>query len=191
MQTALIVVDVQNDFCPGGSLAVNDGDKIIPYINSLIKYFTDKKLPVFYTKDWHPANHCSFVENRGIWPKHCVAGTYGAEFHKNLIITEHAEVILKANKSDTDSYSGFQSTSLHSKLKKLNIEKIVVVGLATDYCIKNTVLDALKLKYKTVVIQEGIKAVNINQGDESKAKEEMIANGAEIIKMNKILSDQQ
>lgn len=187
MQTALIVVDVQNDFCPGGSLAVKDGDKIIPYINSLIKYYTQKEIPVFYTKDWHPPNHFSFKENGGIWPKHCVAGTYGAELHKDLVTPPKVQVILKAENPNTDAYSGFESTNLNLKLKKLHIDKLVIVGLATDYCVKNTVLDALKHGYITWVVKEGIKAVNVNPGDEAEAIKEMTSNGAEIIEVSRIL----
>lgn len=188
MLTALIVVDVQNDFCPGGSLPVSDGDNIIGPINKLINFFSEKHIPVFYTRDWHPVDHSSFSKQGGPWPPHCIAGTKGAEFHEDLDIVSHSEIISKATDRDKDSYSAFGETDLNIKLKALKVEKLVIAGLATDYCVKNTVLDALNYGFKTLVVNEGIKAVNVNPEDGSKAIEEMKNKGAEIVTLDSVLS---
>lgn len=187
MKSALIVVDVQNDFCPGGALEVKEGDKVIDPVNKLIEYFDRVNLPVFYTRDWHPENHCSFIEQGGPWPPHCIANSKGAEFHKDLNVVEGGKIISKAENNAVDSYSGFQETNLDVRLKELNVNTVYVVGLATDYCVKNTVLDSLKLGYKTVVIKEGIKAVNVNTGDGDQALEVMRKKGAEIVNLKVVL----
>ncbi len=174
----LIIVDVQNDFCPGGSLAVNEGDTVIEPINKLIYSFSEHGMPIFFTRDWHPENHCSFSKFGGIWPVHCVAETFGADFHPKLIRPESFRIISKAVTREKDAYSGFEGTELDKKLKETGSNELVIAGLATDYCVKNTVIDALKLGYPTTVAEDAIKAVNIEARDGEKAIEEMKRAGA-------------
>lgn len=183
LKKALIIVDMQNDFCPGGSLAVKDGDKIISAINQYIKKFSEKNEFIVFTRDWHPANHCSFKEYGGIWPVHCVAETKGAEFHPDIYAPEKPFIVSKADTSSKDAYSGFDATSLDSHLKKLNIEEVWVCGLATDYCVTSTVMDALKLGYKVKLLSDAIAAVDVNKGDGEKAIAGMVSAGAEIYRL--------
>ena len=180
---ALIIVDMQNDFCPGGSLGVNGGDKIISVINKYIEQFSAKNELVVFTRDWHPANHCSFKEYGGIWPSHCVAETKGAEFHKDIFVPENHVIVSKADTSSKDAYSGFDTTSLDSDLKKLGIGEVWVCGLATDYCVTSTVVDALELGYKVKLLVDAIAAVDVNAGDGEKAIAKMVSLGAEVYKL--------
>lgn len=184
---ALIVVDVQKDFCPGGALAVPDGDRVVPLLNAYIEKFVSKKLPLFATRDWHPARHCSFKEFGGIWPVHCVQKTDGAEFHPELKLSEDVRIISKATKVKEDAYSGFQSTKLNELLKKRKVRRIFVGGLATDYCVKNTVLDGLKLRFQTFLLLDAIRGVDVNPGDSEKAIDEMLNAGAVGIEINEIV----
>lgn len=178
---SLIVVDMQNDFCPGGSLAVTDGDRIISDINKLILDFTKEGCPVVFTRDWHPKNHCSFSENGGMWPVHCVAETEGAEFHKELYIPERAIIISKAHRPFPDAYSGFQGTDLERILKLNRITEVTVCGLAADYCVKATALDALDAGFKVFVHKDTVKAVNVNPEDGENAFKEMAEKGVLLI----------
>lgn len=177
---ALIVVDVQNDFCPGGALAVTDGDKVIDPINELSKQFEADGLPIIFTRDWHPANHLSFKENGGIWPPHCIAGTPGAAFHPNLYFPSVAFLVSKATEPDMEAYSGFQGTGLASWLRQIDVDELVIAGLATDYCVKNTVIDAIKLGFKVTLALNAIKAVNVNPTDGETAINEMKSLGVQI-----------
>ena len=181
---ALLVVDIQNDFCPGGSLAVKDGDAVIGPANRLIESFTAAGRPIIFTRDWHPADHASFKDFGGIWPVHCVADTRGAAFHDELLIPGNSLIISKADNPEKDSYSGFEGTDLDEELKKLNVDEVIITGLATDYCVKNTVLDALKLGYRTFIIGECMRAVNVNPDDGRNAVKEMIEAGAEMLPLN-------
>jgi nicotinamidase/pyrazinamidase len=165
---ALIIVDVQNDFCPGGALAVPEGDKVVPVINKLIPKF-DR---VYTTQDWHPANHISFKEQGGTWPPHCVANTRGADFHSDLKVQD-ATHILKGTDKNKEAYSGFQGTDLSGKLKENRIRRIFITGLATDYCVKATALDGLMQGFEIVIITDAIKGVDVNPGDSQKALDEM------------------
>lgn len=178
---ALIIVDVQNDFCPGGALAVPESDKIVPVINQLIPKF-DK---IYTTQDWHPADHLSFKEQGGIWPPHCVANTKGADFHPDLK-AENAIHILKGADKNKEAYSGFQGTDLSGKLKEDGIRRIFITGLATDYCVKATALDGLKQGFEVVIISDGIKGVDVNPGDSEKALGELKDAGVVIAKSGEI-----
>ena len=178
MKRALIVVDVQNDFCPGGALPVPGGDRTVPVINRLIRRFEETGEPVFFTRDWHPAEHISFAENGGPWPTHCVAGTGGAEFHPELHVSDDAVIVSKATKAEKESYSGFQGTDLDERLKAFGVRELVVGGLATDYCVKATVLDGLENGYDVTVVSDGIAAVEVSPGDGQAAVEEMTGMGA-------------
>ena len=177
---ALIVVDVQNDFCPGGSLAVRDGDEVVAPLNKLIEEFLDRGDPVFKTRDWHPANTEHF-RPRGVWPVHCVQNSYGAEFHSDLNDDPRIKIISKGIDESADGYSGFDGTNLAELLRAQKIEEVWVGGLATDYCVKHTVLDALREGFKVKALADAMRAVNLNADDGAKAIAEMKAAGAEIV----------
>ena len=178
---ALLVVDPQNDFMPGGSLPVPDGDSIITVVNRLIELFNSNNAPVFISRDWHPADHCSFIEEGGKWPPHCVKETEGALFHPDLILPESSEVIDKAVIKEPDAYSAFQDTGLAYILEIRGLTDIYTCGLATDVCVRSTVLDGLRAGFKMHVIEDAARAVEINPGDGEKAICEMQAAGAIII----------
>ena len=179
---ALLIVDCQNDFLPPeGALAVIDGDRIIPVLNQWIRSFEGKGLPVIATRDWHPKNHSSFKEFGGPWPAHCVQGTRGAEFPEGLHLSEEAIIVSKGTSPDRDEYSGFDRTGLKALLKKKGVKRLFIGGLATDYCVKATVLDALKLGFEVVVIKDAIKGVDVRPGDSKQAMKEMEEQGAVFI----------
>ncbi len=175
---ALIVVDVQNDFLPGGALGVPGGDEVIPLLNGYIAAFGAHGLPVFATRDWHPNDHCSFRDRGGPWPPHCIAHTQGAAFATLLQLPCDVSVVSKATKGDTDAYSGFQGTELDQLLKARGAKRLLIGGLATDYCVLNTVLDALAGGYEVLLLKDAIRAVNVHPGDGDKAVQEMVARGA-------------
>lgn len=176
--SALIVVDVQNDFCPGGALSVPEGDRVVPVLNRYIHKFTERGLPVYFTRDWHPENHVSFKSQGGIWPPHCVQGTEGARFHFELFIPSTAVIVSKGTAPQADAYSGFQETDLYDQLKRRGIRQLFIGGLATDYCVKSTVLDALKGGFEAILLSDGSKGVDVNAGDSERAIEEMLKEGA-------------
>ena len=159
---ALIVVDVQRDFCPGGALAVPRGDKVVPVINQLLGLGGWLAIA---TRDWHPPDHCSFTAQGGIWPPHCVAETPGAAFHPALDLTRVRNVISKATTRAAEAYSGFQGTDLQELLAGLGIRRVFVCGLATDYCVKATALDARKAGLDVVVLEDAIRGVEVRPGD--------------------------
>ncbi|MEJ7620840.1 MAG: nicotinamidase [Aquificaceae bacterium] len=176
---ALIVVDMQRDFMPGGALPVQEGDKIIPRLNQYIRLFFERGLPVFFTRDWHPPDHISFKDQGGVWPPHCVQDTEGAKFHPDLYIPpDNRFIISKGTSRDFDAYSGFQGTMLDQLLKERGIKRVFVGGVATDYCVKNTVLGAINLGYEAFLLLDGIKGVDVKQGDSERAIEDMLGAGA-------------
>lgn len=175
---ALVVVDVQNDFIRGGSLAVPHGDDIVPVLNQYLAAFTAALLPVIATRDWHPVDHCSFLAQGGTWPPHCVAGTTGAAFVAELRLPESALVVSKATERDRDAYSGFAGTDLTQRLRARGIRRLFVGGLATDYCVLNTVRDARALGFEVVLLADAVAAVNAHPGDGPKALAEMLRLGA-------------
>ena len=175
---ALVLVDVQNDFLPGGSLAVGRGDEILPVLNQWITTFENAELPIFATRDWHPPDHSSFKERGGIWPVHCVAETHGANFSPELQLSPNVSIVSKATVADSDAYSGFEGTDLNDRLKLHGVRRLFVGGLATDYCVLNTVRDALKHDYEVVLLEDGIRAVNVQPDDGQKALDEMKSLGA-------------
>ena len=187
MKNALIVVDVQNDFCEGGSLAVSGAQEIIPVIQSLMKDILTFDL-IIATQDFHPANHSSFKSNSpdGIWPDHCIQNTPGANFHPKINEAAFDAVFPKGQNPEVDSYSGFfdndhkSSTGLGEYLKDQGVSRVFVVGLALDYCVKATALDAKKLGFDTSVILRATKAVNINPDDAQKAVNQLKAAGVVI-----------
>lgn len=178
---ALIAVDVQNDFLPGGSLAVPRGDEVVAVLNSCIKEFTARGLPVFATRDWHPVNHCSFKARGGPWPPHCIAESAGARFADALRLPPQVIVVSKATTLDRDAYSGFDGTDLDARLRLQGVRRVFVGGLATDYCVLNTVRDARRNGYDVYLLTDAIRAVNIQADDGRKAEEEMQRLGARTI----------
>lgn len=162
---ALVVVDVQNDFCPGGKLAVPGGDQVVPVINRLLPRFRH----VLATQDFHPAGHASFAEQSGPWPEHCVQGTVGAELHPDLDRSGLQEVVRKGADMTTDAYSGFLGTDLAGRLRRRGVRRVFLAGLATDYCVKNTALDALQEGFETVVLADACRAVDVEPGDGERA----------------------
>ena len=202
---ALIVVDIQNDFLPGGALAVNHGDEIIPIVNELMEKFE----LVVATQDWHPAGHGSFasshkekkpgdiIELNGLqqilWPDHCIQGTKGAAFAPGLHTARFNKIIQKGTDPAIDSYSGFfdngkkKDTGLHQYLQSENVDTTYIVGLATDYCVKYTALDSADLGYHTYVIADATRAVNLEDGDFEKALKEMKEKGIHIIQAADLL----
>ena len=202
---ALIVVDIQNDFLPGGSLAVTDGDSIIPIVNALLKYFDF----VVATQDWHPIDHESFASrhpdkkpgdkivlhglDQVLWPDHCIQQTTGAEFSDRLDISQFNKIFQKGTDIHIDSYSGFfdngkkKDTGLHDYLLKKGVDEVFIVGLATDYCVKFTAIDAAELGFKTNVIENATKAVDLIAGDFDWSLEEMRSKKINIIQSQDIL----
>ena len=180
MRLALIVVDVQIDFCPGGALAVEHGDDVIPGLNRIIGVFEKLALPTFYSRDWHPPNHISFEEQGGVWPPHCVQGTRGAEFHPGLRVLPGAVVISKGDNPLAEAYSTFQGTDLAKRLKKLGVDEILLGGLTTDYCVRNSTLDARREGFSVVVLEDCTKAVNVKPGDGARALADIRKSGARL-----------
>jgi nicotinamidase/pyrazinamidase len=202
---ALILVDLQNDFMPGGALAVTGGDQIIPVVNRLQRQFE----LVVATQDWHPANHGSFAANHAgrqvfdlaslgglpqvLWPSHCVQGTSGAEFAAGLDSTRISKVVHKGTDPEIDSYSGFfdnghsKATGLADYLHGRHVSDVHVVGLATDYCVKFTALDARKLGFATYLIADACRGVDLKPGDVERAIEEMQAAGVQVVHSNDVL----
>ena len=179
---ALLVVDVQNDFCPGGALAVAQGDKIIPILNRYIEIFSKGKNSIIASRDWHPRRTKHFKEFGGIWPVHCVQNTPGAAFHPALKLPSQTIIVSKGMDSEKDSYSAFQAVDergrfLREILEDLDVKELWIGGLATDYCVKASVLDALKI-FKAYLLVDAVKGVDIHPGDSKKAMEQMVKAGA-------------
>ena len=176
---ALLLVDVQNDFCPGGALAVADGDAVVPALNAWIAAARQGGARVFASRDWHPPDHLSFAARGGIWPPHCVQDTPGAAFHQDLELPDDAVIVTKADTADREAYSAFDSGELAVQLRAAGIERLWVGGLATDYCVKASVLDAAELPGLEVrVITNAIRAVDAAPGDGEAALEAMREAGA-------------
>jgi nicotinamidase/pyrazinamidase len=180
---ALLIVDVQNDFCPGGALAVPGGDKVVPVINGLM----DKFPLVLASKDWHPKDTVHFKK----WPPHCVQNTPGSDFHPALQASKIKKIFLKGTKNKDDGYSAFEATSddLAGFLRKNEVTDLYIAGLATDYCVKATALDADKNGFETFVVEDAVAAVNVKPGDGEKALKAMAHAGITLIDSNEITSD--
>jgi len=175
---ALLIVDVQNDFLPRGRLAVPRGDEVIPVLNRYLEAFVQARLPVFATRDWHPPNHCSFQSEGGPWPSHCVKETNGAEFAPALLLPASAVIISKPSAPDQETYSGFEGTDLAECLRRAAINRLYVGGLATDYCVLNTVKGALREGFKVLLLEDAIRPVNVHPDDGAAAEAEMLRLGA-------------
>ncbi len=174
---ALVVVDLQNDFCPEGALAVPDGDQIIAVVNELAR---DARF-VVATRDWHPPDHQSFAPQGGPWPVHCVQDTRGAELHPGIDRSLIDEVVDKGQAPDTEGYSGFEHTELERLLRARGVQEVDVVGLALDYCVKATALDARRAGFDVVVHRDATRAVNARAGDAERAVQELRQAGVEVV----------
>jgi len=175
---ALLIIDLQNDFLPGGSLAVPGGDLLLPVVNAYIGRFQRHRLPIYLTRDWHPPDHGSFTSQGGPWPEHCVAGSPGAGFPDALSVPDTARIISKGVDSDEDGYSAFSTPEFHAQLREAGIRRLFCCGLATDYCVLHSVRDALQRHYRVFLLQDAIAAVNVHAGDARRALQEMIDAGA-------------
>ncbi|KQQ97413.1 isochorismatase family protein [Massilia sp. Leaf139] len=175
---ALLVIDMQVDFLPGGQLGVPKGDEVIAPINALMGLFASQGLPVIASRDWHPENHCSFSARGGPWPPHCVADTAGAAFSERLALPPGALVVSKADTADADAYSAFNGTHLGEQLRARGVRRVVVGGLATDYCVLNTVIDARAEGFEVIVVLDAVRAVEVAAGDGERAIARMEELGA-------------
>ena len=206
MKKTLLLIDLQSDFCKGGELAVPNGDDVITVANRLM---TSDNFHTISSQDWHSAGHKSFATNhkdkkpydlidlnglqQTLWTEHCIAGTKGADFHKNLLTGKISAIFRKGTDIETDSYSAFfdnakhNSTGLAGYLKELKVEELYLMGLATDFCVKFSVLDALELGFKVSLITDGCKAVNLNKGDDKRAIDEMVKSGAALTTSTELL----
>lgn len=178
---ALLVIDMQYDFLPGGSLGVPRGDEVLAPINSLCALFAARGLPVYASRDWHPENHISFAARGGPWPPHCVAGTPGAAFSDALQLPANTVIISKADSADADAYSAFNGTALADHLRQHGVTRVTVCGLATDYCVLNTVIDARENGFEVLVVPEAMRAVDVAAGDGERAIERMRGLGARVL----------
>jgi len=179
---ALIIVDMQNDFMPTGTLPIPEADKIVSVLNNYIDMFVSNRLHIFATRDWHPPNHKSFKQRGGIWPMHCVKDTMGAEFHSDLKIPRSTTIISKGTEAEREAYSGFEGTDLAKRLEQDSIKRVLIGGVATDYCVKNTALDAIKFGLDVVLLEDAVKGIK-NGND---AIKEMQSKGVKIVSINEI-----
>ncbi|MGO2304506.1 MAG: bifunctional nicotinamidase/pyrazinamidase [Providencia sp.] len=205
MKSALLLVDLQNDFCSGGALAVQESEKVIDTANKAIDICLKNNIKIIASQDWHPATHLSFADNSGTqigdigdlngipqvwWPVHCVQGEIGSDFHPELNIQAIDEIFTKGENHQVDSYSAFfdndqvTQTRLHQWLQQQQITHLIIMGIATDYCVKFTVLDALTLGYQVDVLTDGCRGVNLSAQDSQNALLEMQKSGAKLITLN-------
>ncbi|WP_374690592.1 isochorismatase family protein [Accumulibacter sp.] len=175
---ALIVVDLQNDFLPGGSLGVPHGDEVVQVLGECVRRFLARGLPVLATRDWHPVDHCSFRAQGGPWPPHCIAGTAGAEFARDLWLPPAVGVVSKATERDREAYSAFAGTDLAQRLRRAGCKRLFVGGLATEYCVLRTVRDAIGEGLAVVVLLDAVRAVNVQEDDGVRALAQMSELGA-------------
>jgi nicotinamidase/pyrazinamidase len=184
-RTALLVIDVQNDFCAGGALEVRGGDRVVPPLNTMIARAAARHDPVYATRDWHPPGTHHFKAYGGTWPVHCVAGSPGAQFHPDLKLSEQATIITKGDTHNDEGYSAFEGhtadgRSLADELSRQRIQRLIVGGLTTDYCVRHSVLDALREGFGVVLLTDAVAAVNLDPADGERALEEMTRAGAEL-----------
>lgn len=183
---ALLLIDMQNDFVSGGALAVPHGDEVVPVLNRYIQIFELRALPIFATRDWHPQNHCSFQTQGGPWPIHCVVGSYGADFVPSLQLPKSAVIISKPSAPDLETFTAFGKTNFDAQLRSANIGRLFVGGLATDYCVLHTALDALEHGFEVFLLKDAVRAVNVHRDDGEKAEKELVSAGARPITIEQI-----
>jgi nicotinamidase/pyrazinamidase len=184
LSDALVIVDYQNDFCPGGSLGVEGGHELAAPINELARHFDT----VVATRDWHPPDHASFQAQGGPWPPHCVQGSWGAELHPQLDRKRIQHVVNVGSGRDDEGYSGFEGSDLEDFLRERGAEHLYVTGIATDYCVRATTLDGRRLGFDVTVVEDGIRPVEVEPGDGERALEEMRAAGAHVASSDEVLA---
>jgi nicotinamidase/pyrazinamidase len=177
---ALLVIDVQNDFCPGGSLPVPEGDQVVPVLNHWIEAAVTAGVPVYASRCWHPRGHVSFRERGGPWPPHCIQDSAGAAFHPALRLPSGTPVITKGADLDRDNYSDFYETGLAERLRRAGVRRLFVGGLALDYCVRATILDGLREGFEVHLVRAAVRAVDVQPGDGDRALAEIVAAGAVI-----------
>ena len=185
-EDALLVIDMQVDFLPGGKLGVPDGDAVLGPVNALLDLFASRGLPIYASRDWHPDDHCSFAARGGPWPPHCVAGTPGAAFSGELDLPAGTVVVSKAETADVDAYSAFNGTDLADQLRERGVRRVVACGLATDYCVLNTVLDARANGFEVLIVPEAMRAVDVAPGDGQRAIARMQELGAQAANLGEL-----
>lgn len=192
-RSALLIIDVQNDFCPGGALPVPEGDQVVPVLNRLAERAGAVGLPVYASRDWHPPESVHFKSGGGPWPVHCVAGTPGAQFHPDLRLPPGTLIVSAGTSGQDDGYSAFEGRiegggSFEEDLRARGITHLIVGGLATDYCVRASVLDARRLGIDVTVVTDAVRAINVQPGDGERALQEMQAAGAELKTSDEVLS---
>lgn len=185
---ALLVVDIQRDFLPGGALGVRGGDEVIPVLNRYIAIARRHGIPVIATRDWHPADHCSFHARGGPWPEHCVQNTPGAAFSPQLDLPENVIIVSKATHADEEAYSTFSGTRLAQQLHEAGVTRLLIGGLATDYCVRYSARDALTEGFEVILLEDAMRAVDVQPGDGDRARQEMKAAGAAPARLEDIVA---
>jgi nicotinamidase/pyrazinamidase len=188
-QDGLLIVDVQKDFLPGGSLAVRNGEKIIPALNKYLCLAASVGMAVIATRDWHPQGHSSFNAQGGPWPEHCIAGSPGAQFPEDLKLPNSVKVFSKGQAIGQDAYSGFDGTDLENFLRSIGILRLLIGGLATDYCVFHTVKDAISNGFRVLLLEDAIRAVDVKPGDGQKRMMEMADLGAHAVSLSDFRHD--
>ena len=183
--TAILVVDVQRDFCQGGALAVPDGDRIVSVLHTVLQAAHTRGLPIYATRDWHPVDSTHFLAGGGVWPAHCVAGSPGAQFHPDLRLPDGTLIVSKGIEASSDGYTAFEGTldddtALADDLRRRGVTHLVTGGLATDYCVRHCVLDAMRQGWSVTLVTDAIAAVELTSGDGERALAEMRSAGAEL-----------
>jgi nicotinamidase/pyrazinamidase len=185
---ALVIVDIQNDFCPGGALGVREGDRVVPILSRYAERFAARGAPIFASRDWHPAETTHFRPYGGVWPPHCVQGTPGAAFHPDLVLPPGTEIVSKGMDPHADAYSCFDAESgdglpFAAALGERGVSRLFIGGLATDYCVRATVVDGVQAGFEMIVLEDAVAAVDLAPGDGDKALAEMRAAGAQLIRL--------
>lgn len=191
---ALIIVDVQNDFCEGGALAVPEGDKVVPVLNEYARRFHERGWKVLASRDWHPEASAHFRDRGGPWPRHCVRDTPGAQFHPDLRLPEGTSIISKGMGEEEHGYSCFDGTTngdtpLLDYLRQEGVDHLYVGGLATDYCVKQTVLDGLKHNFQVTLLLDAVRGVDVQEGDSARAIDQMIRAGAKTATLETVMEE--
>ncbi|MFB3853809.1 MAG: nicotinamidase [Vicinamibacterales bacterium] len=194
-EDALLIIDVQNDFCPGGALEVRSGDQVVAPLNRMIERARLKGEAVYATRDWHPPTTRHFRDHGGIWPAHCVAGSPGAEFHPSLALPDTAVVVTKGDTEDGEGYSAFEGRTpagvpLAEEMEAQGVKRLYVGGLATDYCVRQSVLDALREGFEVTVLTDAVRGVDVQPGDSARALAEMKTAGADFRVTSEVLDDE-
>jgi len=184
---ALVLIDIQNDFLRGGALEVPGGEEVVPVLNRYMKIFEEKGLPIIATRDWHPPDHRSFKQQGGPWPPHCVQETPGAAFAPGLHLPGSVVIVSTGAEAEKEGYSGFEEETLEHHLKRTEAKRLWVGGLATDYCVRHTVLDALRRGYEVLLLEDAVRAVDVTAGDGERAIQEMQSEGAKLVRLESLL----